>query len=133
MERKTVISFVYGRVVLMDSISYLTPEEAGACVVSGSHGGLSSARYALTITLAGVVFNDAGIGKDNAGIAGLTLLDTVHLPAVAVAHTSARIGDAADTWEHGIVSAINQTAATRGVQIAMSVQEAVTHMLRHAI
>ncbi len=130
MERKTIIPFVYGRVVLMDSISYLTPEEAGACVVSGSHGGLSSARYALTITLTGVVFNDAGIGKDNAGIAGLTLLDTVHIPAIAVAHTSARIGDAADTWEHGIVSAINQAAAARGVRIAMSVQDAVMNLLR---
>jgi hypothetical protein len=129
MERKTVISLVYGRVVLMDSISYLTPEETGACVVSGSHGGLSSARYALTVTLAGVVFNDAGKGKDDAGITGLYLLDTVHMPAIAVAHTSARIGDAADTWDHGIVSAINQAAAARGVRIAMSVQEAVMHLL----
>jgi len=114
----------------MDSISYLTPEETGACVVSGSHGGLSSARYALTVTLAGVVFNDAGKGKDDAGITGLSLLDTVHMPAIAVAHTSARIGDAADTWDHGIVSAINQAAAARGVRIAMSVQKAVMHLLR---
>jgi hypothetical protein len=52
------------------------------------------------------------------------------MPAIAVAHTSARIGDAADTWDHGIVSAINQAAAARGVRIAMSVQEAVMHLLR---
>jgi hypothetical protein len=70
------------------------------------------------------VFNDAGGGKDDAGIAGLALLGTVSVPALAVAHTSARIGDAADTWACGVLSAVNQTASAAGVQPGMSVQVA---------
>ncbi|ABY36776.1 MAG TPA: hypothetical protein DEF43_00555 [Chloroflexus aurantiacus] len=129
MAHKTVIPFQNALVVLMDSISYLNEHDQGAFVVSGSHGGISSARYALAVSLRGVVFNDAGIGKDQAGIAGLELLDTAGVPAIAVAHTSARIGDAADTWANGLVSAFNQAAAARGVRMHLSVQEAATCIL----
>ncbi|WP_298819527.1 hypothetical protein [Chloroflexus sp.] len=113
------------KVTLMDSISYIDESDSGAFVVSGSHGGVSSARYALGVTLAGVVFNDAGIGKDNAGIAGLALLEEVGVPAMAVAHTSARIGDAVDTWECGVISAVNAIAAACGVKVGMTVSAAV--------
>lgn len=84
----------------------------------------------MSVPLAGVVFNDAGIGKDNAGIAGLTMLDVQRIPAMAVAHTSARIGDAADTWEHGVISACNVSAAARGVRVGMAVREAAERVLR---
>jgi len=36
-----------GRVIAMDSITMATPEDAGAIVVSGSHGGASSGTFAL--------------------------------------------------------------------------------------
>jgi hypothetical protein len=57
------------------------------------------------------VFNDAGIGKDGAGIAALPLLQQHGIGAVAVAHDSARIGEAASTWDDGVISALNATAA----------------------
>ncbi len=127
---KIVITTIHDTpVLLMDSISYIDEGDRGAFVVSGSHGGISSARYALGVPLAGVVFNDAGIGKDEAGIAGLALLDTTGTPALAVAHTSARIGDAADAWESGVISAANRCAAARGVTVGMSVQAAANHLL----
>lgn len=127
---KVILQTGASRIVLMDSISYINESDQGAFVVSGSHGGTSSARYALAVPLAGVVFNDAGIGKDNAGIAGLTMLDAQRIPALAVAHTSARIGDAADTWEHGVISACNASAAARGVRVGMAVREAAEWVLR---
>lgn len=115
-----------GRAVLMDSISYVDEADAGAVVVSGSHGGGSSARYALGCALAGVFFNDAGGGKDGAGVAGLRLLDERGVPAGAVAHTSARIGDAEDTWATGLLSAVNEAASAAGLRPGMGLQEAVT-------
>lgn len=127
---KVIMQIGARRIVLMDSISYVDGSDQGAFVVSGSHGGASSARYVLAVPLAGVVFNDAGIGKDNAGIAGLAMLDAQRIPALAVAYTSARIGDAADTWEHGIISACNVSAVVRGGRVGMAVREAAAWVLR---
>lgn len=98
--------------VLLDSVTQVQPAHAGFVVVTGSHGGTSSGRYALAVRAALYAFNDAGIGKDEAGIAALAMLDRAGIPAVTVAHTSARIGDARDTWTHGVVSRINEAAAT---------------------
>lgn len=111
-------------IVLIDSIAALTPAEAGAVVVSGSHGGVSAARYALAVPIAGVLFNDAGVGKDGAGIAGLALLQEAGVPAAAVSHGSARIGEAADTLASGIVSHANAAARSRGVVPGQTAREA---------
>ena len=79
-----------GRAILADSITMTTPEDAGAIVVCGSHGGSSSAAFALEVPLAAVFFNDAGVGKDRAGIVALDILQERDVAAGAVAHTSAR-------------------------------------------
>jgi hypothetical protein len=60
--------------VLLDSVTQVLPAHAGALVVTGSHGGVSSGRYALAVPAWLYVFNDAGIGKDDAGVAALPLL-----------------------------------------------------------
>ena len=49
-------------------------------------------------------FNDAGIGKNQAGIKGLEQLQKANIIAAAVGHESAEIANAADTYESGIVS-----------------------------
>ena len=56
---------------LVDSITELGPADAGCLAISGSHGGMSSARYALAARPLLSVFNDAGFGLDGAGIAAL--------------------------------------------------------------
>lgn len=112
-------------VLLIDSITQLVPADAGAVVVSGSHGGVSSARYALALPLRLVVFNDAGIGKDEAGVAALALLQRDGRAALAVAHTSARIGDAQDHWDHGVISRVNAAAAALGVAPGQTLRAAV--------
>jgi hypothetical protein len=114
-----------GRVLLVDSITQLDATDAGAVVVSGSHGGTSSAGYALAWPLALAVFNDAGIGKDEAGVAALALLQAQGRAAATVAHTSARIGDARDAWAHGVVSRVNTAAAAGGLAPGQRLDEAL--------
>ena len=86
----------------------------GRLLSSGSHGGLAAAQYALAHPPRLAVFNDAGVGKDQAGILALAQLEAAGIGAIAVAHTSARIGEAAETWEHGVVSYLNQLAQSWG-------------------
>lgn len=114
------------RVIAMDSISLVVPEDAGAVVVCGSHGGTSSGEIALEVTLAAAFFNDAGVGKDEAGIAALAMLQARGIPAGSVAHTSARIGDAKDCWENGVLSSVNAAAAALGCARGQRLRDALT-------
>jgi hypothetical protein len=109
---------------LVDSITELKPTDAGCIAVSGSHGGISAARYALAVRPMLTVFNDAGVGRDAAGIAGLALLQQEGLAACAVSHDSACIGQAISTWEHGVISHANGCALAIGVRQGMSTRQA---------
>lgn len=121
---------VAGRpVVLVDSVSYLDAADRGAVVVSASHGGTSAAVHALAVAPAAIAFNDAGVGKDAAGIRALGILAERAIAAVTVAHTSARIGDADDHWSNGVVSHVNPVAADGGVEPGMSVREAFARLI----
>jgi hypothetical protein len=107
--------FVWGSpLLLVDSITEAVGLGAGGVVVSGSHGGLSAGRFALQAGVRLAVFNDAGIGKDGAGIAALPLLQAHGIAAVAVAHDSARIGEAHSTLASGVISFTNDAAAALG-------------------
>jgi hypothetical protein len=112
-----------GLLLLVDSITEIGPADAGRVVLSGSHGGVSSGRYALAVPLKLVVFNDAGVGKDDAGIAALALLQAHGRAAATVAHHSARIGDAADTRAHGVVSHANDAARALGITLSHPIRE----------
>jgi hypothetical protein len=117
----------------VDSITELGPADAGCIAVSGSHGGLSSARFAAAARPLLTVFNDAGIGRDAAGIAGLALLQAQGLAACTVGHASARIGDARSTLNDGIISHTNECAAALGVVPGLRCHDIVTavqHPLR---
>lgn len=112
-------------VVLLDSVTQVTAEHAGRVVVTGSHGGASAARYARAVAAQLYVFNDAGVGKDEAGIAALALLDAQGLAAITVSHVSARIGEARDTWECGVISHVNACAARLGLRSGHALRTAV--------
>ena len=113
------------RVAIVDSITELGPPDAGCVAVSGSHGGVSSARFALAARPLLSIFNDAGGGKDGAGFAGLAMLAREGLAACTVAHDSARIGDAHSTLNDGIISAVNAQAAALGIASGQRCAEAV--------
>jgi hypothetical protein len=127
---KAEVENSYGRrVIVMDSITQLTPEDAGAFVVSGSHGGVSSGEVALPLPLAAAFFNDAGVGKDNAGIAALEMLQRKGVAAGTVSHMSARIGDGADMWSHGVISHVNQAARRIGMQPGSSLRATLVEVI----
>ena len=118
-----------GRVIVMDSITKVEAEDAGAIVLCASHGGTSSGEFALEVPLRAVIFNDAGVGKDNAGIAALDMLQARGVAAATVAHTSGRIGDSLDMWENGVLSHVNAAARTSGLAPGLRVRVALTQMV----
>ncbi len=126
MLKATVVSTGKGRVVIMDSITKVTPEDAGANVVSASHGGASSGEFALEVPLSSVFFNDAGVGKENAGIAALEMLEQRGVAAGTVSNESAKIGDAQDHWENGVISHLNETARSAGLREGEPLREAIS-------
>lgn len=122
MHKSIVAHSPLGPVLLIDSITQAEPEDDGCVVVCGSHGGSSSGEFALARALVCVVFNDAGIGKDDAGVAALALLQAQGRAAAAVAHHSGRIGDARDIWQHGVLSRVNAAAAL-GARPGLTLQQ----------
>ena len=113
---------------IVDSITELGACDQGCLAVSGSHGGLSSARYALAARPLLSVFNDAGGGKDGAGLAALDFLQSRGLAACTVSHESARIGEAQSTMNHGIVTHLNSLALTLGVQVGQPCLQVIKHL-----
>ncbi len=105
---------------LVDSITELGASDAGCIAVSGSHGGISSAQYALAARPLLAVFNDAGVGKDQAGLAALPFLQGHGIAACTVGHASARIGEARSTLQDGVVSHANALAEGLGVRTGMA-------------
>jgi hypothetical protein len=118
-----------GVVLIMDSITKVAPEDAGAIVVSASHGGASSGEFALEVPLKAAFFNDAGGGKDGAGIAALAMLQARGVAGGTVAHTSARIGDSLDTWECGVISDLNESARRLGLAVGESLRGALQRLV----
>lgn len=113
---------------LVDSITELEPHDAGCIAVSGSHGGISSAQYALATRPHLSVFNDAGIGKDEAGLAALDFLQSHALAACTVSHSSACIGQANSTLQSGVVSHCNLLARELGVNAGQTCQSLVDRL-----
>ena len=118
-----------GHVLLMDTITKVAPQDAGAIVVAASHGGASVAQFALVAPLALVVFNDAGVGKDNAGIAALAVLQDHGMAAATVSHLSARIGDAEDMWDAGAISHVNDAALGLGLAPGQPLRAALLRLV----
>jgi hypothetical protein len=117
------------RIILADSISFLNESHRKSVIVSGSHCSYSTFEFAKNLGLKGIVLNDAGKGKDNEGISGLSVYNQAGIPAAAVDCMTAKIGDARDAWETGLVSARNDLAAGSGVEVGMPVQTAAKMFL----
>jgi hypothetical protein len=99
---------------IFDSITQLNAGARGTVVVCGSHGALYPARLAASAGVHAVVFNDAGVGRHSAGVAGVAWLAGLGIPACAIDYRSARIGDGADALACGTVSMVNDVAAAHG-------------------
>lgn len=117
-------------ILTADSVTELDARHRGAVLVAGSHGGRIAAYYASRAGVHAVILNDAGIGKEEAGVAGIAALEGVGMAAAAADCATARIGDAADTLARGVVSRANKLAAGCGVVPGMPVRDAAVRLTR---
>ncbi len=115
-------------IVTAESVTALGGEVRGAVLVAGSHGGRIAGYYAAKAGAHAVILNDAGVGKEGAGIAALAELETIGMAAATAAHSSARIGDGADMLARGVVSHVNAAAAGCGVAPGMPVRDAAVRL-----
>jgi hypothetical protein len=122
-----------GRVVLTDSITKIAPEDSDSIVIAASHGGTSCGDYALKYPMRAVVFNDAGVGKKNAGIASLAMLDKAGVIGATVSYLSARIGEVEDMWANGIISHVNTCATKAGLTPGTKLSDAITRYLEQSL
>lgn len=116
------------RVLALDSVSLARPEDAGQVIVTGSHGGLLGGRpeTAVKYPVFAALFNDAGIGVDEAGISRLPALAARGIAAATVSAASAEIGDAMSAFGTGIVSAVNDVAARHGAHLGQTARALVS-------
>jgi uncharacterized protein YunC (DUF1805 family) len=123
-----------GSVYALDTVKYADARIAGGVLCMGSHAARSMAEYIkdMSYRLAGVITNDAGLAKDESGVAGLALLDDIEMPAAAVSCNTARVGDACSTYETGRISKLNRRAELLGIKAGDAARDAARIMLQHA-
>ena len=115
-------------ITVADSITFLNESNVGDIVVCGSHGGVSAGEYAQKHQLKAVFFNDAGIGKNNAGIKSLDTLSDAGILVCTVDCMSAEIFNGQDMLDNGIISVCNQLAKSRNIKEKMTVKEAINYI-----
>ncbi len=118
-------------VLVYDSVVKLPPEANGAVVVGGSHAAIYAAYMSAKYGCRAAIHHDAGIGKDEAGVAGLGYAESLGMAMAAVATASARIGDGQDIYSRGVISRANGLAMSCGVAPGMSCKQAA-ELLRTA-
>jgi len=119
------------RVVVVDSLSLVLPEDMDAIVVAGSHGAILPMEAGQPL-MAGHVMAllccDAGFGKDDNAVSRIRALDATATPAAAVSVASARIGHGMSMLNDGVLSFVNQTAARHGARVGMTARQYVARL-----
>jgi hypothetical protein len=116
------------KILTVASCSNIRTEHCAHVVVSGSYGGRYNAFNAAKWPVRAVIMNDAGVGKDNAGIVGLEFLDQIGMAAATADARTCHIGDGAHMLGHGVISYVNRTAAALGCAPGQSVRDCAEHM-----
>src|SRR6266705_1283259 len=105
--------------LVTDSVTMLGTDAHGRAVLAASHGGIYAAYLAAKAGVKAAILSDAGVGRERAGIGGLGFLEQMGVPAAAVGHRTARIGDGVDCAKRGIISHLNAPAAAAGLRVGM--------------
>lgn len=112
-------------IVVLDSVTHFEAKHKGRVAFCGSHAGIYAAYYAASKGTSAIILNDAGIGRERAGVAGLALLEKLGVPGAAISHMSARIGEGKDGVERGVLTTVNAQAAALGLQPGQSCRDAL--------
>ena len=118
-------------IAVASTVTKLAASDNGKVLIGASHGGVYAGYLAAKIGCRGVILNDAGVGKDRAGLGSLEYLARLGLPAATVSHMSARIGDGADTAANGVISHVNAIAAALGCTVGQTAIDCAVRMTRH--
>ena len=116
------------QIMTVGSCSHVRAEHRHHVVVSGSYGGNYNAYNAAKHHVRGVIMNDAGRGKHDAGICGLAYLDGIALAAATADANTCHIGDGAHILAHGVISHVNRTAAALGCAPGQRVRDCAEAM-----
>jgi len=119
--------------LILDSVTHFPADARGRAAIAASHGGIYAAYLAAKAGVKAVILCDAGVGREQAGIGGLDWLDRLGVPAAAIGHRSARIGDGVDCAERGVITFSNKRATSFGVAPGMSAREALERLNREAL
>ncbi len=111
-------------VLIYDSVTKLPDEAQGAVVIGGSHAAVYAAYMSAKYGCRAAIHHDAGIGFEEAGVAGLAYAQKLGMAMAAAATASARIGDGQHLYARGIISRANALAAKCGVMPGMTCKEA---------
>jgi hypothetical protein len=118
-------------IVVASTATKLAASDDGKVLIAASHGGVYAGYLAAKIGCRGVILNDAGVGKDRAGLGSLDYLARLGLPAATVSHMSARIGDGADMAANGVISHVNAAAAALGCAAGQAAVDCAVRMTKH--
>lgn len=116
------------RIMTVASCSNVGAGHRAQVVVSGSYGGRYNAFNAAKWPVRAVIMNDAGIGKDKAGIVGLEFLDRIGMAAATADAQTCHIGDGEHMLAHGVISHVNRTASALGCAPGESVRACAERM-----
>jgi len=111
-----------------DTITKMSSDDKGLVIVAASHGGVYPGYLTAAGRCRGVILNDAGLGRDRAGIGALDYLDRLGIAAATVGHDTARIGDGADMIANGRITFVNAAAERHGCCVGQSAAEAARLM-----
>jgi hypothetical protein len=124
-----VVEDAHGRIVALDSSSYLDPHPTSVndVVVVGSYCGTRILAPIFTRGVKAVIATDAGIGKDDAGISGLKHGEEIGVPVAAIVTMSAETSNGRSTLL-GEISRANAQARALGVFPGQIVYEAAARL-----
>ena len=120
------------QVICTDSIAFGLPEDVHNVLVTAGHTGRSAVPYLLRVRPHGFICSDGGKGREDAGVAGLFMVEREGLAGATVDARIARMGDGLSSYHDGIISAANALARAAGVETGMAAADAATLLLRRS-
>lgn len=121
------------RIAIANSATSITGDNKNDVFICASHSGINVGQYAAQANVKGFIGNDAGIGLEEAGVAGLKVLDEKGIPGAAVSSMSAEIGVGPTTYETGVISVVNKAAQKIGIKSGITAKQAADLMLQAAV
>jgi uncharacterized protein YunC (DUF1805 family) len=112
------------KIVCTDSIAFGLPEDNRNVLVTAGHSGRSCVYYVMRCRPFGAIMSDGGKGREDAGIAGIFIVEKDGIACATVDARTSAMGDGLSSYRVGIISAANKIAADAGVKIGMRTPEA---------